>query len=133
MRLVLGAVAISLCACTAEVTTVSLAGTYAMDSDQIADTLMLFADGRYARSFVPANAPPATDTGAWFLSRDGRTVGLRRFPKRRAFGHDYMFDTTGGRVFTEPASLALTIEHSLTRRTLLVWNPLLGWEYRRVK
>jgi hypothetical protein len=133
MRPALGVVAISLFACTAEVTTDSLAGTYVMHVDQIADTLLLFADGRYARTFVPANGPGVTDTGAWFLSRDGRTVGLRGFRKRRAFGHDYMFDTTGGRVFTEPASLALTIEHSLTRRTLLVWNPLLGWEYRRVK
>jgi hypothetical protein len=43
-----------------------------------------------------------------------------------------MFDTTGGRIFTQPTSLALTIDHSLVRRTRLVWNPLFGWEYRRV-
>lgn len=109
-----------------------LAGTYVMNQDPHADTLVLRADGRYVRHFKAPNAPLAVDSGAWTISRDARHVGLRAFPKRWTFGHDAMFDTTQGRAFTVPMPVGFSVNRSLMGTVRLGWYPDWGWWWVRV-
>lgn len=118
-------------ACEREVTHAELAGVYAISRGAPADTLRLFADGRWVRTFAEPNTQATVDSGPWFLSRDAQTVGLRQFPQRRFWGHDVMFDTTQGRVFATPATVALRIRRAPLRKLRLDWKPEFGWTYAR--
>jgi hypothetical protein len=119
-------------ACAGDVTVDRLAGAYVMTKDWNADTLHLYKDGRYTRTFAAPGKPVMTDSGKWFLSRDKKKVGLLNYPKRWAFVHDLMGDTTQGRVLTVPTTVGLWVEHSWNRQPRLAWYPEFGWRYRRV-
>ena len=113
-----------------------LAGTYVMSKTWAADTLHLRADGHYVRTFRDlrdsAVAPTFTDSGSWFLTRNHRSVGLKRFPPRWAFVHDLMGDTTRGKVLEMPRTLSLTVQHSWRGMLRLAWHPEFGWWFVRV-
>lgn len=99
-----------------------------------ADTLQLRADGRWVRRFKADDAPAVTDSGTWFLTSGARLVGLKAFPKRWAFVHDLMGDTTSGRVLTVPVTLSLTVSRArLGMGALrLGWHPEFDWWYVRI-
>ena len=113
-----------------------LAGTYVMSKTWAADTLHLRADGHYVRTFRDlrdsAVAPTFTDSGSWFLTRNHRSVGLKRFPPRWAFVHDLKGDTTGGKILEMPRTLSLTIQQSWRGTLRLAWHPEFGWWFVRV-
>ena len=113
-----------------------VAGTYVMSKTWAADTLHLRADGHYVRTFrdlrESAVAPTVTDSGSWFLTRNHRSVGLKRFPPRWAFVHDLKGDTTRGKVLEMPRTLSLTIQHSWRGTLRLAWHPEFGWWFVRV-
>lgn len=121
-------------ACATPSDTAGLVGTYVMSKTWNQDTLRLRADGRWVRRFHAEDQPAVTDSGAWFLSRGARSVGLRQFPKRWAFVHDLMGDTTQGRVLTAPVTLSLTISRARwgMGRLRLGWHPEFDWWYVRV-
>ncbi|HYV97367.1 MAG TPA: hypothetical protein VE967_07950 [Gemmatimonadaceae bacterium] len=108
-----------------------ISGTYIMSKTFNADTLRLLADGRYSRTFVAPGKASVTDTGAWFLSRDRTLVGLRNYPKRWAFVHDLMGDTTNGRVLAIPSTVGLRVSRTWYGRRRLGWYPEFGWFYVR--
>lgn len=99
-----------------------LAGVYVMSQKSAADTLRLQADGRYTRTYRVDDEPAVVDSGRRFLSKNARLVGLRDYPRRWAFVHDLMSDTTGGRVLTRPSSIALTVERSPLGALRLGWH-----------
>jgi hypothetical protein len=119
-------------ACASEPTALSLAGAYVMSRNANADTLFLRAGGVYRRSFHGPNGL-AIDSGRWTLSRDHRMVILRDFPKRWAFVHDLMGDTTNGRVLTRPGTVGLTLSRSWTGKTRLDWYPEFAWRFERTR
>ena len=119
-------------ACSPPHDVAGLAGTYVMSKTWNADTLVLRADGHWVRRFKAEDKPVAVDSGPWFLARDARSVGLRAFPKRWAFVHDLMGDTTEGRVLTRPAMLSLTVRRSWRGTVRLGWYPEWDWWYVRV-
>ena len=122
-----------LCACSPPRDVAGLSGTYVMSKPWNADTLVLRADGRYVRRFKAEDAPQAVDSGAWFLTRGAGYVGLRAFPKRWAFVHDLMGDTTNGRVLTTPTMLSLSVRLSWRGVVRLGWYPEFNWWYVRVR
>jgi len=116
--------------------TAGLAGTYVMSKTWAADTLHLRADGHYVRTFRDLRdssvALTVTDSGSWFLTRNHRSIGLKRFPPRWAFVHDLKGDTTHGKVLEMPRTLSLTIQHSWRGTLRLAWHPEFGWWFFRV-
>ena len=134
LRAHLTVASLSLCAIAgacSRVDAASLAGRYAMTTAVATDTLELRADGRYSRRYFGREAT-ATDSGRWFLTKDARLVGLRDFPKRHAFVHDRMFDTTKGRALATPTTVALTIERSMSGTVNLGWHSDWGWTFKRM-
>ncbi|MDA1080818.1 MAG: hypothetical protein O2973_03920 [Gemmatimonadetes bacterium] len=110
-----------------------LAGTYVMNQTPHADTLVLSADGRYVRWFKMLNGPAATDSGSWTLSPEGERIGLREFPKRWAFGHDLVGDTTQGRILEVPINITLTVTRRVWGTVRLGWYPEQGWWFVRIR
>ena len=122
------------CALPNDMTGVS--GTYVMSMKWAADTLHLRAGGHYVRTFRDLRdsvvAPTFIDSGSWFLTRDRRSVGLKRFPPRWEFVHDLMGDTTRGKVLQMPRTVSLTIRQSWRGTLRLTWHPEFGWWFVRV-
>jgi hypothetical protein len=137
MRVVLAiAPAFLVCACAGEVSRERIVGTYVMHpfgNTDNADTLRLRADGRYIRTFAPQAKASAVDSGAWLLSKDNRMVTLRDLPKRWAFVHDLMGDTTQGRVLLRPQSIGLAIGSNWKGTRTLEWYAFSGWTFKRIK
>lgn len=69
-------------ACSRPNNVAGIAGTYVMHITVTADTLVLRKDGRYVRSYRAPGEAAVIDSGGWFLSKNGRLVGLRDYPKR---------------------------------------------------
>lgn len=128
----IGLLAAALAACSIPHDMAGIAGVYVMSQKRASDTLRLTADGRYTRTYRVDDEPAVVDSGRWFLSRDARLVGLRDYPRRWAFVHDLMSDTTRGRLLTRPSSLALTVERSRLGALRLGWHSDWGWWYLRV-
>ena len=90
-----------------------------------ADTLVLRQDGRYVRSYRAPGEAVVIDSGGWFLSKNGRLVALRDYPKRWRWVHDCMYTGTVCKALTEPSMLALTVERPLgPARSALVGTPI---------
>ena len=99
-----------------------------------ADTLVLRQDGRYVQSYRAPGEAAVIDSGGWFLSKNGRLVALRDYPKRWRWVHDCMYTGTVCKALTEPSMLALTVERPLGLGALrLGWHSNFGWWYSRIE
>ena len=129
-------VTMGIVACSLPKDTKSLAGTYVMHLEQrAADTLVLRADGRYVRRYrANEDTTASIDSGSWFLSKNGKLVALRNFPKRWRWIHDCMYTGMVCKALTEPTMLALTLERSHLGfgKFRLGWHSDFGWWYTPV-
>lgn len=134
MRILLAACALA-AACAPAPERADLIGSYAMSI--ATDTLHLDSSGAYRRVFIRAGTPGgfAVDTGRWWVSNDGRSVGLSALPRR--WPEHGRYDSVSG-AWHQPDTLlrgvlSLQIQSSWSGDLTLDVIPERDWRYRRVR
>lgn len=134
MRMLLSAGALA-AACAPTPERDDVIGSYTMSI--ATDTLHLDSSGAYRRVFVRGEAPQgvAVDTGRWWLSKDGRHVGLSALPRR--WPEHGRYDPVSG-AWHQPDTLlrgvlSLRIHANWSGDLSLDVIPELDWRYRRVR